>query len=39
MSSRKYSRTTLTPGTDFDSILRTPGDWLTQRSIRLVMVF
>ncbi len=39
MSSRKYSRTKLTPGTDFDSILRTPGDWLTQRSIRLVMVF
>src|SRR6266568_470934 len=39
MSSRKYKRTTLTPGTDFDSTLRTPGDWLTHRSIRFVMVF
>ena len=29
----------LTPGTDFDSTGSAPGAWLTQRSMRLVMVF
>jgi len=31
--------TVLTPTTDFDSTLAAPGAWLTQRSMRLVMVF
>src|SRR3954463_3031018 len=29
----------LTPGTDFDSMRATPGDWLIQRSMRFVIVF
>ena len=37
-SSRKYTRTTLTPVTDRDSTLAAPGDWFTHRSMRSVSV-
>jgi len=39
MSSRKWTLTMLTPGTERLSTSRAPGAWLTHRSMRLVIVF